>query len=305
MFNKYINKAKKFAIEMLHGTKTIQSRLENLERMLELFRNEYKFSPRNVFMINENIGITKIETGQKLFIDRNDLSLAPHLVLDGRWEPSVAKWLMENYDTASTFLDVGANFGYFSIYLASVTDNTRGGKVIAIEPNPHMSDLIRKSVSINGFDNRVKIVACAVGDEKCELPLYESKDGLLGSTTLRKTNSYIRQTKLVEVDTLDSIIANEKIENIGLIKMDIEGFEEKAFKGMAKLIANNKSLKILLEFSPLLYEKPIIFFTKILDSFTYIAVLDEDGKEIPIDRYEQIVEYSRLGHCDIVMYNKS
>lgn len=282
------------------------NQLDQIEHLLELFRNEYKFAPRNVFMVNNNIGITKIETGQKIYIDRNDVSLAPHLVLDGRWEPAVASWLLKNYNPATVFLDIGANFGYFSILLGSVVDSDAGGKVYAFEPNPHMVELLTKSVNINGFGNRITVVPEAVGDKSEALPLYESTEGLFGSTTLLEspTSKNLRNDKVINVDTLDAIIERLDIKNVSLIKMDIEGFEEKAFKGMQRIFSENKSLKMIMEFSPLLYQKPLLFFTKILENFNYIAVLNDEGQEISIDKYEQVIQYSTGGHCDLVLYNK-
>lgn len=305
MFGNYLKQFLRGIKNLVVGTRSTQYRLAKIEHLLELFRNEYKFAPRTVFMVSEKIGITKIETGQKLYIDRNDVSLAPHLVLDGRWEPNVTSWLLKNYNCSSTFLDIGANFGYFSILLGSVANFNAGGKIYAIEPNPYMADLIEKSVSINGFGDRVKVLKIAVGDVRRKLPLYESSDKHFGSTTLRDAHNstFTKNAISVEVDTLDSIVERENIRNIGLIKMDIEGFEEKAFRGMQNLIANNKSIKIISEFSPHLYEKPVLYFTKIIETFSFVAVLGESGNEIPVDRYEQVVAYSLGGHCDLVMYN--
>lgn len=63
--------------------------------------------------------ITSLQFGGKMLIDSNDLSILPDILVSGYIEPGLTKYLIDNIKLYSIFVDVGANFGYFTI-LASM-----------------------------------------------------------------------------------------------------------------------------------------------------------------------------------------
>lgn len=57
-------------------------------------------------------------------------------------------------------VDVGGNVGYFALYAASF-----GCRVITVEPNPDMVKHIKMSVKLNGFEDKIRVVNAAAGDQ--------------------------------------------------------------------------------------------------------------------------------------------
>src|SRR5690349_21523876 len=64
--------------------------------------------------INENTAIAQLYTGQKIFVDTRDITLTPHLMVDGVWEAHVTRALSTVLQKNDTFFDIGANMGYFT-----------------------------------------------------------------------------------------------------------------------------------------------------------------------------------------------
>jgi hypothetical protein len=62
-----------------------------------------------------------------------------------------------------------------------------------------------------------------------------------------------------------------------LIKIDIEGLEDSAYKGMAELVKKSKNLTVFLEFTKDAYNEPKVFFDKMVNDFDYLYLIDNDG----------------------------
>jgi FkbM family methyltransferase len=131
-----------------------------------------------------------------------------------------------------TFVDVGANFGYFSLYLAS--REAFCGTVHAFEPSSRGFNDLEKLVTGFEFGNRIKIHQCALGNSTGHAELFLSNSD--GFTTmvesmanrLEKTSS--KQT--VELRRLDDF----GFQHIDLIKIDVEGAESMVIAGALNAI---------------------------------------------------------------------
>lgn len=122
----------------------------------------------------------------------------------------------------STFIDIGANIGYFSLCLAKMGYEN----VFAIEPNPATLELLRTNVAINNLSNKIKIVPYCVGNDEI-LTMYSRAD--LGSSSVLKDNGDISSEAIqVESKKLERIINEYNIKKIDGMKVDIEGYEDRA-----------------------------------------------------------------------------
>ena len=131
----------------------------------------------------------------------------------------------------NTVVDIGANIGVFTIKAAKAVGDK--GKVIAIEPEPNNIEILMKNVKANDLNNIV-IVPKGVWSSKGLLKLFLT-DGIGGHSLLWDEGQFIQ----VEVDTLDNILDNLNIGVVHFIKIDIEGAEREALKGMEKTLVNN------------------------------------------------------------------
>lgn len=115
---------------------------------------------RTVYL-GDHEALTRILGRYKLYVDTRDIGIASHLMLDGFWEMWVTEEMMRAVRRGSVVADVGANLGYFTMLLADLTGAE--GRVLSFEPNPNLSKLVRKSVSINGFAGFTDFYDCALG----------------------------------------------------------------------------------------------------------------------------------------------
>jgi hypothetical protein len=100
----------------------------------------------------------KVEPGFLMELDARDL-VTRSILLDGVWEPRITGVTLAVLQEGSTFIDVGAHVGYYSL-LAS-TQVGPAGRVIAIEPNPHTLERLWRNIRLNNSTNiAVEEVAC-------------------------------------------------------------------------------------------------------------------------------------------------
>lgn len=138
-----------------------------------------------------------------------------------------------------TVVDVGANIGIYSAYMAKIVG--KEGRVYAFEPSPHTFNLLKKyNKNLN-----VTLVQAAVGDTTGRITLYLS-DKLNVDHHTYETDE-VRQKIDVPSCRLDDYLKNEKVD---FIKMDIQGFEHRALLGMTNILQNNHDIKLLMEFWP-------------------------------------------------------
>ena len=143
-----------------------------------------------------------------------------------------------------TVFDIGANIGIVTLHLSQLTKSS--GMVYAFEPNPYLAALLRETLLKNSLSN-VKLFPIALGSQKSKLQL-SIPDGNMGAASLVRRSQFINQKIIdVEVDTLANIIEQEKIKNIKLIKIDVEGFEADVLKGGMSFLKEVKPTVILFE----------------------------------------------------------
>lgn len=123
------------------------------------------------------------------------------------------------------FLDLGANIGGFSLPMAS-----EGWRGYAFEAGTSNADVLNKSIELNGFD--VKVVKKAIYDKTGKI--YFVANGPWGFVK----NSVFCNEKYEELDaiSLNDWYKTENIKAIDLIKIDIEGSEVAALRGMNEML---------------------------------------------------------------------
>jgi FkbM family methyltransferase len=143
------------------------------------------------------------------------------------------------------FLDIGSSVGLISVLAAKILDD---GIVISIEPEPENAKSLVNNYSINSLVN-FKILQIAVGDIRTKMDLFSSGSNSF-SPSLKQVNG-INRTITVCVDTVDNLIDRNLIPIPTVIKIDIEGAEMMALKGMGNLLnSNNRPRLIYLEIHP-------------------------------------------------------
>jgi FkbM family methyltransferase len=141
-------------------------------------------------------------------------------------------------------LDIGANLGLMTFMLSALVG--ADGFVHAFEPNPEMCHLIDEAMIHNGVKN-VVLHRVALGAQDGELML-SVPNGNAGAASLNKARQFQDgKTMAVPVRTLSSVLADQQINHIRLVKLDVEGFEPEVLTGAAGLFARQPPDVILFE----------------------------------------------------------
>jgi FkbM family methyltransferase len=133
-------------------------------------------------------------------------------------------------------LDLGAHIGTFSLAAAAL-----GRQVLAIDAARSHVDLLNRSIACNGYD-RLRVVHAAVSDRPGTVRFHEAS--LWGMIDYPGLNA-----PLVEVDaiTLDWLLEQASWNRVDFIKMDVEGSEIAALKGMCRLLSRKNAPVIVYE----------------------------------------------------------
>jgi FkbM family methyltransferase len=176
-----------------------------------------------------------------IFVDAQDEGIGGHLKRHKSYEPAVTRVLQTFLLEGTTFLDVGANLGYFSLLASTLVGP--GGKVISIEAMPGNAALLKKTVAHNKRAN-ITVHAVAAGDKTGVIHMVQPDRKNSGSPVMRDE----RGPEGVEVPLvkLDDLVAAE---HVSVVKMDIEGAEGLALCGLLETLKRNHPI-IVLEYTP-------------------------------------------------------
>jgi len=154
---------------------------------------------------------------------------------EGHYEPHVTKFLTDNLHEGDTFVDGGANLGYFTILGSRLVGPE--GRVIAFEPMPINHEYCEKNIALNKLNN-VRLYNNGLWDkpEKKEIMIPSA---FYAGAHFGKSNA-IERKALIECIPLDQMNLDPDV-----IKMDIEGAEPMALRGMLRTLKKSKPLIVL------------------------------------------------------------
>jgi FkbM family methyltransferase len=166
------------------------------------------------------------------------------LLREGGWEPFETQVVAKAVNRGDVVLDLGANIGYYTLLFSRLVGE--GGKVFAFEPDPDNWALLEKNVAANRCRN-VTLVRKAVSDRTGKTRLYLARDNK-GDHRIYNSGDG-RHSIEIEAIRLDEYFQGYQ-GAINLVKMDIQGSEIGALRGMGQLLEKHRDLMILSEFWP-------------------------------------------------------
>ena len=206
------------------------------------------------------------------------LNLVDYMSLISREEAILTRFDPQPGDIV---VDIGANLGRYTVIAAKKVRNE--GRVISIEANPAIFDLLTKNIQLNELTNVIAL-NYAVFSEKTKIKFFVNNDlrnnqyGTINSDIDNFANKGLEQHVYVDANTVDSILSENsiKIQDVKWIKIDVEGAEFDVIKGSKELITNAKNLTLIVEIHNLsngtTYHKEIKDF---LESFGYKIDFEE------------------------------
>lgn len=240
----------------------------NIKKFTVLDRQQIEALSRefaNVIYMGDHLLLCKVLARYKLFIDSRDLSLTPHLSMDGFWESWITRFFMKIIKPGFVCIDAGANFGYYSLLFSELAG--REGKTIAIEANSELCRLLRNTSAVNEFGFHV--VHKAVADTEKEMILSVPGNFWGGGHLIKEINTASNEAQeKVTANSLDHIVEYLQLPRVDLVKIDCEGQEPVVLKGMTKILEQNPHVKIAMEYSPSIYEDKDSFTDFLFSKFT-------------------------------------
>lgn len=191
---------------------------------------------------------TKVQVfGQWLTLHPDDRVFSQAILAKGVFEEFETQLFLSSLEEGTTVFDIGANIGYYTLIAAQKVG--RSGHVYAFEPDKENFKILKKNVVANNHAN-VTLMECAISDNDGYLELYVSPDNK-GDHRTYKTSERLepRNSYTVKAIAIDSLFSSSDI-TPSVIKMDIQGFEFFALKGMNTLIARIPRLALYTEFWP-------------------------------------------------------
>jgi FkbM family methyltransferase len=144
------------------------------------------------------------------------------LFWSGAKDAAEVREALRHVPKGGVMFDLGANFGYYAITVASALHGDC--RIYAFEPNPSTMQRFRKNVELNGTRG-LHLLDMGLSDVPGHAMVVE--------TPAHSGAAYLRQTSRlgVPVTTLDIFCEQHGIDRLDLIKMDIEGAELRALRG--------------------------------------------------------------------------
>lgn len=163
------------------------------------------------------------------------------IYLFGIYEKPYVKYLSSfPKNEIKTIVDIGANIGNYTLALKQAYPNSF---VHSFEPNSINYNRLVKNISLNKFEG-VKANQLGLSDKKGELKLYYD-DKNMGAATLAEQAGSKYET--IILDTLDDYCVSNNINNIDMLKIDIEGGELNCLKGGQTILNKTQKGVIQLE----------------------------------------------------------
>ena len=240
-YQKYLNLIKNLdneSIEIINGILSKVTNYNNIEDEIYFSRKESK----ELNELYEEFKNKIIKINEELFI--YDKYILP--VNDFELEAFYGKYGMDYIKNISqvknkNIIDAGGYIGDSAILFSDYTDKN----VYSFEPFLHHYNMMLKTIELNKKNNIIS-VNMALGDSDKELSLYSNGNLDMGLSIERNSQkSDINQIEdKVKMATLDSYVKENNIE-VGLIKTDLEGFEQPFLKGAINTIKEQKPVLII------------------------------------------------------------
>lgn len=151
----------------------------------------------------------------------------------GVWEPNLTAFLKRRLKNTKgrTFIDVGANIGYYSLLAASLM---RNGYVVAIEAFPGIYERLIENIDINKQKN-IRSVPFAATEKDCYIDMYYAGPHNEGATTTVTSLAQTDTPVTVRGKPLSELLSEKEVRTMLMMKIDVEGAELSVIKGMLSL----------------------------------------------------------------------
>lgn len=204
-------------------------------RVVRYLHGYYAAHPR-AFVTRTRYGF-ELEGGTADLVQRS-------VFLRGDWESELSAWLCDRLKPRDVFVDVGANIGYYAL-LGSRLVGPRGA-VVAVEASPSLFRRLASNVRRNRASN-VRLVNVAVSERKGSANVFLAPEENLGATSIFRGRDFTDEGR-IRANALTEVLSGEEVARARVIKIDVEGAEVLAVRGLIPCLADaREDLELIVE----------------------------------------------------------
>lgn len=197
-------------------------------------------------------------------------------------------------------IDIGANYGAYTLSAAHLGRFNLFKKIIAIEPDRRPYKALSKSIERNGLSNMVQLYQLIAGDRETKETLFVNARSSADNRSheVKSSPIRIREKYSVSCTTIDTLLTNISVpfNSKFIIKMDIQGNEPRAFMGMSKILVQSEGFIVFFEHCPYLIESAgidIENFITFLKSLQMDMIFQVEGGIVPLNGFEGLLKSFR------------
>lgn len=154
------------------------------------------------------------------------------------YEPEL-QYIAQVLSPGMTFIDAGACYGIYALRASKIVGS--GGRVIAFEPASRAFPVLRKNIELNRLTN-VLAYPLALTEKKSKAWLYHHPN--VGCDSLGRDHSFTETAEQIATESLDNILRELAVDQVHVIKMDVQGAEELILRGASKILNSAHPLVI-------------------------------------------------------------
>jgi FkbM family methyltransferase len=206
------------------------------------------------------------------WMQTSDEVMRPYLLKRKRWADSAAELLRRLLLPGSRFLDVGANIGYFSVFVHLLALDIQ---IDAVEPHPVLYRLLQSNLWGNGV--RARTFQTALGGQRCLLPMSSAPMNP-GDSRVGVHTPDGRYELVVPVVPADELFPRRTFD---VVTIGVQGFEPEVVLGMQRIIRDSPAIVLVVDFWPSALIDRGLDPPEVLDRYRqmglHIAVNDDGG----------------------------
>jgi FkbM family methyltransferase len=253
-------------------------------------------APQKYFYLGPDLALTRLDAGPMLYVDPLDEHVSANIIVHGYWEAWVHNVVMALLLPGSRVIEVGANVGYYTTTMAQKVGVN--GRVTALEANPRLVSLVRRSLLLNNFAGRAEVIGKAAMDTPGTIRFVTSRTNSGGGfVTIWQDAPYEDAvTSEIEAIRLDDLNCG----HVDLIRIDAEGSEPFILRGAEKILRQHRDIVVCMEWSVIQMGSR----TSVPEFVAWLSAMgfrfwrigyDSSLAEVPADAMHEI------DNCDVVM----
>lgn len=200
--------------------------------------------------------------GLSVVVSTSDRTIARSVFTSGDWDPLLVGTVFDALEAfgrsyrGTTFVEVGANFGVYSLPAVASYGFARA---VAYEPDPGSFGLLQQNIERNGLGDRVMAYNAALSAAPGELTLqlgdFNAGDNRIvqpGAASSFATGATVR----VPARTFDDEVAAGRIpiDEVGLVWLDVQGHEAEVLEGAGTLLG--AQVPLVVEYATQMMDRP-------------------------------------------------